>query len=160
LRQELKIPDDYQVVSVISRIQEGKGQEYFIRAAKEVLKGMPNIYFLVIGDITFETDKPYYHKLIKLVEEFGIKERVIFAGFREDIPQVLKLSSIIIAPCIDLEAFGLSVIEAMASGKPVIATAIGGHLETIDNGYDGILVPPKNEFAIKEAVVGLLKTVT
>jgi glycosyltransferase involved in cell wall biosynthesis len=157
LRKELQLPAESKVVSLVGRIQEWKGQEYFVKAIPKILDKVPDAYFLAVGDCTFEQDYPYYDRLLKLADELCLQSRIRFTGFREDIPKIMRLSDVIVHASIRPEPFGLVIIEGMASGKSVIATDMGGPKEIITDGVDGLLIPPKDENAISDAVIRILQ---
>jgi glycosyltransferase involved in cell wall biosynthesis len=156
LRAELGLSPEQRVVVLSGRIQEWKGQEILIRAAPAVLGRHPQAVFLVVGRPSLESDLRYYRKLRDLVNDLGIGRQVIFTGFREDLPRILSLAEVVVHASIEPEPFGLVVIEGMAMGKPVIATAMGGPLEIIDPGRDGLLVPPGEAPALAAAINALL----
>lgn len=156
IREELKIKDE-KVITMIGRIQEWKGQEYFVKAVPLVLKEFRDTYFLIVGNSTFEKDNDYFDRIKRIINDFEVKKNVIITGFREDIPQIVALSDILVHASITPEPFGLVVVEGMAAGKPVIATNLGGPTEIIKDGQDGLLVPPKNENALAKAMIRLLK---
>lgn len=157
LRAELGLPAHGKIVSVVGRIQEWKGQEYFIRAIPMILKEVSDAYFLIVGGPTFDKDYPYNKKLNQLTEVLEIKDKVRFAGFREDVAEIMSLSSVLVHASIEPEPFGLVLVEGMASGRPVIATDIGGPREIIVQNESGILIPPKDEDALAKAVVRVLQ---
>ena len=104
---------------------------------------------LVIGDGELKQE------LINLAEKLGIKDSVIFTGFRNDIPEVLKVIDILALPSL-WEGFPVSILEAMASAKPVIASRVGGIPEEIIDEETGLLVPPKNVPALEKAILKLI----
>ncbi|MCJ7577160.1 MAG: glycosyltransferase family 4 protein [candidate division Zixibacteria bacterium] len=158
LKKELGIKDGFWVVGMVARINFWKGQQVLLKAAEKVLQRSPRTVFLVVGG----ADERYGHDMLleelkALVERLKIKERVIFTGFRKDVYDIISLLDIFVLPSLNPEPLGLSLIQAMASGKPVIATAQGGPLEIIDNHKTGILIPPNNPVILADALVDLLK---
>jgi len=99
--------------------------------------------------------KDYREKLDKLAGRLGIKEKVIFTGFREDLPQVMAAMDIIVVPSA-AEPFGRVIVEAMACGRPVIATNSGGAPEIVSEEC-GFLVEPEDPGGLKEKIICLLK---
>ncbi|NOZ72909.1 MAG: glycosyltransferase family 4 protein, partial [Chloroflexi bacterium] len=93
--------------------------------------------------------------LQSLAQELGIASHLIWAGYRRDMPQILAALDIVVVPSTRPEPFGMVVIEAMASGRPVIATRHGGPRETIKEGETGYLVSPQHPSEMRTALVRL-----
>lgn len=158
LKKELGIEDGFRVVGTVGRINFTKGHSTLLRAAQKVLQSFPRTVFLIVGS----ADERFGHhsvleELKGLAERLKIKQRVIFTGFRKDIYDVISLMDIFVLPSVKPEGLGLSLVQAMVLGKPVIATAQGGPLEIIDNHKTGILVPPNNPRILRNTIVDLLK---
>ncbi|MDD5194874.1 MAG: glycosyltransferase family 4 protein [Candidatus Omnitrophica bacterium] len=128
-------------LGIIAAIHENKNQELFLDIAKEIKIKVKNSKFLIVGDTYGQSDyeASYKQKLIDLVEKFNLKNDVIFTGYRKDIPDVLKAIDIFVLTSL-YEAFGLVIVEAMASGKPVVSSACDGPLDIIENGKTGFLI--------------------
>lgn len=150
VKKALGIDPDYQVVGCVARLNEVKGHVYLIRAAKEVIKNNPRIKFLLVGD------GPLRQELEQLSVKLGIKDNVIFAGSRRDIPEMLAAMDIFVLPSALREGCPLSILEAMAMSKPVVASRLGGIPEEVEDGKSGILVPPKDSAALADAIIKLL----
>lgn len=142
-------PDDF-VVGTISRLESIKGIEYFIDSAKIVLEAIPRAIFLVVGEGSLRSS------LEERARRLGIGKRIIFAGWREDVPEIMPILDVLVLSSLN-EAVGRVILEAGAAGKPVIATAVGGVPEIVKNGDTGVLVPPMNPERIARAVVDLLR---
>ncbi|MCK5559919.1 MAG: glycosyltransferase family 4 protein, partial [Thermoplasmata archaeon] len=139
------------VVLYLGRLKFHKGLEYLIESAKLT---DPDIKYLIVGEGDFE---PH---LKEIVERFGVKDRIIFAGRvpNSEIPKYYCASDVFILPSITrLEAFGLVVIEAMACGKPVIISNIPGVSENITDGEEGLIVEPTNPKDIAKKINYLMK---
>jgi len=132
-----------------------KGHHVFLRAARRVMDAVPNARAFVIGEAP-ERDQAYREALERLVHELGIADRVIFTGFREDVPELMQLLRVVVHASVTPEPFGRVIAEAMAMGKPVVATDAGGPREIIQDGSDGCLVPPEQPEAMARAIVRLL----
>jgi glycosyltransferase involved in cell wall biosynthesis len=104
----------------------------------------------------FDTEKFYMDRFRKEVHDAGLDNKLTINDFRADMPDVFAAFDIFVLPSILPEPFGLVVIEAMASGKPVVATAPGGPSETVVDGETGFLVPPSDASAIAKALEELL----
>ena len=147
-------PEDV-LVCLIGRIVSWKGHEYFIKAISHVSNKIPNIKGIIVGDIGLDhygTQELYFRKLMMLIKELKINEKIIFTGFRNDVKRLISAMDIIVHASSNPEPFGLVVIEGMAAGKPVIATAEGGVLDIIEDGVNGILVPCKDSKSMAKAI--------
>lgn len=155
LRTEL-FPDNPNaaiLVGVVTRITPEKGIHFLIRAMRE-LKGRTNVKLLIVGGPYFQKDVDYMDTLKQEVADLGIEDSVIFTGFLSDTRVVTSLLDIVLVPSIIPEACPRTIIEAMAVGKPVIATPLGGSKELV-TPETGILVPPEDASAVAEAIATL-----
>ena len=116
-----------------------------------ILEERQNVQFLIVGDGLLKK------RLQDLTCELDINEKVIFAGFHTDIPEILSCLDILVMPSIS-EGFGLPLIEAMAMAKPVIATNIGPVKELVNNNETGLIVPAQDTFALYKAILTLLNS--
>jgi len=135
LRQGLGIQPHEKVVSLIARLYESKGQQYLIAAAATVLIKCPNTKFLLVGSGEHED------KFKKQVSGQGLENSFIFTGYREDIPELIAISDIVVRPS-NMEGFPINMLEAMLMRKPVIATKIAGVPEMITHGDNGFMIEP------------------
>jgi len=115
----------------------------------EIIKAVPDVTLVIAGDGTLKNE--LRHEAVTL----GIKEHVLFLGSRLDIPQLLKLFDIYVLPSL-WEGLPMVLLEAMAAGCPIVATKVGGNAQVIKDGYNGMLIEPRNPQKIAEAVVTLL----
>ncbi len=145
-------PDGKPLVAVVGRLSPWKGQDVFIRS----LTMLPDVVGLIVGDALFG-EKAYQEKLRLLVEELGLKDRVIFAGHREDIPNIMAAADVVVHCSTAPEPFGLVIVEAMMSGTPVVASNEGGPLEIIINEGFGILTTPGDEKELAVAMARYLR---
>ena len=140
---------DY-VVAVIGSLQKRKAQDDAIKAVKIVKETIPNIKLLIVG----EGRKEFKNYLKNLTLKLGISNNIIFTGYRDDIPSILCHCKLLLVPSWN-EPFGRVVIEAFATGIPVIGTNSGGVKEIIKDGVTGYLVPPKSPLIIAEKMIYL-----
>lgn len=140
------------VVAVFSRLNRLKGIEYFLEAAAQLMGRFEEARFLIVGD---SVSQAYRDELEACAARLGLGARVVFTGFRGDVPELLSEVSVSVLPSL---AEGLSnvVLEAMAAGVPVVATSVGGTPEMVENGVTGLLVPPRDATALAEAIGSLL----
>ena len=137
-------------VGVVTRITPEKGIHVLVSAMRE-LKGKKDVQLLIVGGPYFEKDVAYMGALKQEVADLGIADSVIFTGFLSDTRIVTSLLDIVLVPSIIPEACPRTIIEAMAVGKPVIATPLGGSKELV-TPETGILVPPEDASAVAEAI--------
>ena len=152
-KEEFEIEDDWILVGTVGQLTRGKGQDIFLRAAAQVSKLFPNVKFIIVGD----GNEDYRKKLEDLSKELRIAEKVIFAGFREEIPQIMSSLDIVVLSSTHLEGFSRIILEGMASSKPVIATRVGGNPEAVKDGKTGILVSPGDPQRLAKAILELVK---
>lgn len=144
------------LVSMVTRIDRWKGVEVFIRAAKFV---PGEVKFAIFGQALMGKE-PYILALRRLIEKEGLSGRVIIKAGEygvKDTPEIIAASDIIVHASLRPEPFGIIIVEAMASGKPVIASGSGGPLEIINDHQDGILISPVNPAALGKEVSGILE---
>ena len=122
-------------VGSIGRLREPKGYTYLIEAAKMVVRENDNVSFSIVGD------GPEFSNLQNLIRKFDLSEKVKLLGFRSDICSILSKWDIYTQSSL-WEGLCITVVEAMASGLPIVATNVGGIPESVVDGYNGFLVPP------------------
>ncbi len=142
--QNLPIQKDEIVITCIAELHPRKGHKFLLRAFKKLQEEVPHIKsaLILVGQGPIEKE---------LKEEYSDKNNIHFLGWRNDIPQILRSSDIFVLPSLK-EAFGLVILEAMASEVPVIATNTGGAVDIIKDGKTGYLVPPSSSEKITEAI--------
>jgi glycosyltransferase involved in cell wall biosynthesis len=161
LRSALGIPEDALLVAVLSRLDRLKGLEVFIQAAAEVARRVPRARFLVAGDRVLVrdgeavTESAYRDGLAESARRLGLAGRIVFTGFRLDVPELLAESAVSVLPSLS-EGLSNTVLESMAAGVPVVATAVGGTPEAIEDGVSGLLVPARDPKALAAAIAALL----
>ena len=136
----------------VGRMEKRKGVNYLLDAYKLVKKEVPNSRLIIVGP-----GIRLRHKYEKQVMRNGLKD-VIFTGYTsyDDLPRYYKTASIVCAPAIGWESFGIVLLEAMAVGKPLVASNIKGYASVITHGEDGLLVPPKNSKKLAEILLSLI----
>ena len=154
LRHELGLTDDLFVALHIGRLVPWKGQREFLAAASLVARDQPRARFVVVGDTAFE-GPAYRDELHALARRLGLWERVIFTGWRQDIPALLAAADVLVHSSVLPEPFGLVIVEAMAMERPVVASQFGGPAEIVRDGEEGLLVDPRDPAEIARALLRL-----
>jgi glycosyltransferase involved in cell wall biosynthesis len=144
------------VVGILGRLAPWKGQDVFLRAFAEVARAHPQLTARIIGSAMFGEDD-YAESLLHLVAELGIDEQVTFVGFTDEVERELAQLDILVHASTTPEPFGQVIVEGMASGLAVIASAAGGPLEIVTDGVDGLLVPPGDVNALAAALTRLVE---
>jgi glycosyltransferase involved in cell wall biosynthesis len=143
-------------VGVVGRVKlVRKGQETLLRAVALLREELPSLRAAVIGS-PFPGNEAHATALRDLAHELGIEDRVVFTGDVEDVQAAYAALDVVVLPSGHPEPFGGVVIEAMALGRPVVGTAIGGTVEQIEDGVTGLLVPPADPPALAAALRRLL----
>jgi L-malate glycosyltransferase len=154
IRHELGLPDAAPIITVVSRLNRLKGLEQFLEAASVVGARFPAARFLVVGE-TNPNDRAYLSVLTALANRVGLSDRVVFAGLRTDVPQLLASATVSVMPSLN-EALSNVLLESMAAGVPIVATRVGGTPEAIDDGVSGVLVPPADPAALANGICQIL----
>ncbi len=149
------LPDEYgmepgsQIVGVVARLEPEKGHPTLFDAWPLVLRAVPDSYLLVVGEGSRRD------ALEAQARELRIAHRVVFTGRRDDVPAVTAALDVAVLPSYR-EAQGLTILEAMALSRPVVASDVGGIPEMIQDGTTGLLVPPHDPEALAAAIIRLL----
>jgi len=151
VQEELGIGEDEKIVIVASRISHSKGIDVLLKAAKLVAEKFPGVHFLILGEGE-EKDR-----FISMAEQLGLGGIVHFLGFRENVEDFIAASSLLVLPSRGCDASPGAVKEAMAAGKPCVATDVGGVREIVEDGVTGFVVPPEDEGALANAILRLLE---
>ena len=141
----------HHLVAVISRLDENKGLECFIKAIPKIVEKIPTIHFLVVGTGRIE------EKLKELTKQLNIADRVEFTGFRKDIAEILATVDVTVMPSPE-EGMSMSALESMASAVPVVATTGSGLVDIIRSNISGTLVPPDDSNELARGVIRLLQS--
>jgi glycosyltransferase involved in cell wall biosynthesis len=149
IRGEFGVPRNIPLIGTVGRLTAQKGHRYLLEAIDKLKLKFPGTKLLIAGD------GPLKNELEKYAQTLNIHDKVIFLGLRRDIPDFLSSIDIFVLPSL-WEGLSNALIEAMASGKPVIATDIPPIREIINSEELGILVPPENSDAIADALEILL----
>lgn len=139
-------------VLFVGRLERRKGLDYLLRAFYQVQQEVPDSRLIVVGPGT-RLRKGYERE----VRHSGLRD-VVFVGYADydELPRYYKAADVFCAPATGWESFGIVLLEAMAVGKPIVASNIDGYARVVAHGVDGLLVPPRNEEMLAQALVYLL----
>lgn len=153
LRESLGLPQDALLLGCIANIQPIKGFEYLIEAAISMIRQGQDIHLVIIGGVEKRKQNltSYLESLLDRVKREQLEERIHFLGPRKDARSLAAALDCFVLPSLS-EGFSNAIIEAMAVGLPVIATAVGGNGEAVVEGETGLLVPPADPEALARAM--------
>jgi len=137
------------IVTLIGRLSMPKTPEVFVEAAATVLRTRPSARFLVVGD------GAYRERVAALIERLGVGRQVLMLGLRADVGDIMAASDVIVHSSLR-EGLPKTVLEAMAAGKPVIGTNVGGVAAAVEDEVTGLLVEPSNPAQLAAAIERLL----
>lgn len=148
-KRELGLFSTSPIVGTVARLTPEKGHRYLLEAVAKIKPSIPDIKFLLIGD------GPLRDELENQADKMAISDNVIFLGLHKDVPEILQILDLFVLPSL-YEGLGIVLVEAMACGKPVVATSVGGVPEIVKDGQTGLLVPPHDSSALARAIKTLL----
>jgi glycosyltransferase involved in cell wall biosynthesis len=143
------------LVGTIGELKELKGQQEFLRAAALLARRFPAVDFVIAGE-DFSRTGAERAALERLVTELNLETRVHLTGWLDDVAPMLSALDVFVSPSRS-ESFGLAIVEAMASGLSVVATATEGARESVEDGVSGLLVPVGDVEALAQAIARLLE---
>ena len=149
-KTEIGLDNGDKVLGVVARFTKQKGHIYLIEAASQIVNKFPNTKFLFVGDGPLRKD------LETKINELGLNSKFILLGFRNDVRELLQVFDIFVLPSL-WEGLPNVLLEAMACGKPIVATAVDGTPEAVVDGNNGLIVPPKNPDKLADALMHLLQ---
>lgn len=148
-RSELGIQADDRVFGAVGSLYPVKGHTFLLDAMPAILQRFPNTVLIIAGRGELEV-------LLKdQAKRLGIEEKVRFLGMRQDIPRLLALMDVFVLPSLS-EGLSMALLEAMAAGKPVVATRVGGNPELVQQGQAGLLVRSQDAGGLADALIVLL----
>lgn len=150
LKKGLGIPETSAVVGTAGRLVPVKGPQFLLKAFKQVISEHPDTYLVFAGD------GPLRKSLEKNAVVMGLAKKIIFAGWRDDMARVLSVFDVFCLPSLN-EGMGRVLVEAMALGKPIVASDVGGIPDLIIPGKNGFLVPPRNPGELARQILFLVK---
>lgn len=151
--KDLGVPSGKKIVATVGVFREVKGHRYLVEAAEQVIKKFPNTHFLIIGDTSADPD--FASRIKEMVNARKLQDSISLTGKRADIPEILSITDIFVLPSL-WEGLSIALLEAMASGVPVIATSVGSNPEVVTNEINGLIVPPKDSRLLAQRIEELL----
>ena len=156
LRRQFGIAPDELVIGVVGNIKAWKGQDVLIRALPLLPRSI-RWKCVVVGSVSTSPNSVAYQRLLdELVRDFELTDRVVFTGYRPDVPALMSALDIVVHTSVAPEPFGLVILEGMALAKPVVCSAHGGPVEIVEDGISGFLVPPGDPDALASRLTTLL----
>lgn len=150
LRREFSIPAGAPLLGVVARLEPEKGHRYLQEAMPAILRGAPETWLVIVGEGSLDGEL----RALAASLPGPAPDRITFTGRREDVAAITGDVDVAVLPSLR-EAQGISILEAMARRKPVVASAVGGIPEVLTNGLDGLLVPPADPAALADACIRL-----
>jgi glycosyltransferase involved in cell wall biosynthesis len=150
LHEDLWLPHHAPIVGNVAALVPHKGQRHLVEAAALVVRRVPDARFVIAGEGELRAS------LERQIKDRGLEKHVLLAGFRPDVLSVIKSFEIFVMSSVT-EGLGTSLLDAMACGKPIVATRAGGIPEAVTDGETGFLVPPRDHEAMAAAIVRLLQ---
>ena len=150
LRREFGISGGAPLLGVIARLEPEKGHRYLIEAMPAILRGAPETWLVIVGEGSLDGELRSQAAALPR----PARDRIVFTGRREDVAAITGEIDVAVLPSLR-EAQGISILEAMARRRPVVASAVGGIPEVLTDGLDGLLVPPADPPALAGACIRL-----
>jgi len=151
LREELGLNGVHRLVGIVARLVPVKAHDVFLEAAVEVRQAIPQTRFLIVGDGERRAD------LERRSRELGLADAAHFLGWRRDMRSVYADLDVVVLSSLN-EGSPVAIIEAMAAGRPVVATRVGGVSEVVEHGRSGLLVPPRDSASLAAAIRSVLQS--
>lgn len=155
LRREWNIPDNAMVVGMMGRVNSWKGQNDFLKAANILLAEHPNLYAVLVGS-SFAGEEWREKELADEINKSPYKDRIVNVGYRTDSEGIYKLYDVFVLPSTNPDPLPTVVLEAMATGKPIIGYRHGGVCEMVKEGYNGLLAEVRNSADLAQKIDTLL----
>jgi glycosyltransferase involved in cell wall biosynthesis len=149
MRSQLGLEATARLIAVVATFREPKGHRYMVEAMAALVPQHPDVHALFVGDGDLREE------LQTRVERLGLGEHIHFLGNRSDVPELLATSDLFVLPSL-WEGLPMALIEAMAAGTPVVATAVSGTVQVMIPGETGLVVPPGNSQMLAKAILELL----
>jgi glycosyltransferase involved in cell wall biosynthesis len=148
------------IVLAVSRIDPGKGLHYLVEASKTIVEKIPNVRIVIKGSVGSNASLPeknYEIELKRLIRKYHLQEHIKILAFspNSEIPRYMSASDVIVLPSIS-EGLGVVILEALATGVPVVASRVGGVPDVLMSGTNGLMVEPKDANGLAQAILKIL----
>lgn len=150
IRERFSLPDGYKAVSIVARLEDIKGHDYFIDAADKILRKNHKVKFYIAGTGSYE------EHLKEKVKKMNRQEQIIFTGFISDVDKLMSITDVQANASYGTEATSLALLEGMSLGIPAVVSDFGGNPGVISDGENGFVVPKQNSSALAEKLELLL----
>jgi glycosyltransferase involved in cell wall biosynthesis len=159
VRQSLGIGDDQVIVGLAGMIRPWKGQMVLVQAMAELHRRYPQVVALIMGGVSDKApaDRIYLNQLREYIDAHDLKSCVTILDYQANAPEFLQTFDVMVHTAVDPEPFSRVVIEGMALGRPIVASATGGTPEAIDDGECGFLVPAGDPHALADRIARLVE---
>ena len=137
------------MIGTVTRLHESKGNSYLVDAAKAVIHARPDARFLLFGE------GPLLQDLQRQAADLGLGDRFVFGGFQKDVSRVLSAFDLSVFPSL-WEGTPLTLFEALAVGRPIVATDADGLLDVLTDGHDAVIVPKRDAAALARRILELM----
>jgi glycosyltransferase involved in cell wall biosynthesis len=154
VRREFNLGEGVKLVGMVARVSPQKDFPTLVRAAARVVAARPETRFMIVGDYE-EANRDHYEEVLRALADAGVESHFIFAGFRTDVARLMSAFDVFVL-CTNFEGLPLVILEAMAHGRPVVATAVDGIPEIVLDGKTGLLHPHGDDEALAAHLVALL----
>ena len=148
-RAALGLPPHARIVGTVTRLMPSKGNEYLVAAAPRILDGAPDVHLCIVGEGELRAD------LERQAHDLGVADRVHFSGFTRDVAGALAAFDLVVFPSL-WEGTPLTAFEALAAGRPIIASDADGLSDILHDGRDAVIVPKRDAGALAGAILALL----
>ena len=153
IKKEIGMNDSFPIIGAVGNVKPVKGYDILIKAAVSILEEYHNAKFLIFGDII--EDKEYKENLDKMILKYDLTKHIKFMGYRSDVFKFLPLFDAYVLPSRS-EGLSVALLEAMLFRRPIVATSVGGNIAVLENGENGLLVPPDDPEALCKGILRLL----
>ena len=148
-RAALGLPADARIVGTVTRLMPSKGNEYLVAAAPRILDGAPDVHLCIVGEGDLQAD------LERQAHDLGVADRVHFSGFTRDVAGALAAFDLVVFPSL-WEGTPLTAFEALAAGRPIVASDADGLSDILHDGRDAVIVPKRDAGVLAGAILALL----
>jgi len=152
IRAEFGLKENQPIIAEVGRLGNDKGQHILIKAAPYIIKKFPEAVFMIVGEDLWKKGE-YRKELEEMSAGLGLREKIIFTGYRPDIMDLMAAFDLFVLPSVFTEGLPVVILEAMLARKAVIAASVGGSPEIVIEGKTGTLVPPANPEKLAEAII-------